>query len=60
MITLKAWLYIIPGALTPVLALLSSSAPVDLRSILIMIIGGIVGGCVALKAYLSSPSGESR
>jgi hypothetical protein len=47
-------LYVIIGALTPVMALLSSDRPMDRRQTITAIIAGLVAGATALKAFLST------
>ena len=52
-------LYTIIGALTPVVALLTSNEELDNRKIAVMIISGLVAGATALKAYLSTTFADS-
>jgi hypothetical protein len=51
---LQGALYVIPAAGAPVLAVLTASSPITSRTIAGMIVGAIIGGCVALKAFLST------
>ncbi len=52
-------LYTVIGALTPVLALLSSDHPLDRRQVITTVIAGIVAGATALKAFLSTTFADS-
>jgi hypothetical protein len=47
-------LYTTIGALTPVMALLSSDRPLDRRQVITAVIAAIVAGATALKAFLST------
>ncbi len=53
-------LYTIIGALTPVMALLSSDRPLDKRQIITAVIAAIVAGATALKAFLSTTFAQTR
>jgi len=47
-------LYTLIGALTPVMALLSSEKPMDRRQTITAVLAGLVSGATALKAFLST------
>ena len=53
-------LYTLIGALTPVMALLSSDKELDQRTTITAIIAGLVAGATALKAFLSTTFAQSR
>lgn len=53
-------LYTIIGALTPVMALLSSDRPLDRRQVITAVIAAIVAGATALKAFLSTTFAQTR
>jgi hypothetical protein len=59
MLTFQAALAAIIGAMTPVLVMLTSSAPLNARNIWIMAIGGLIGAATALKAFLSTTFADS-
>jgi len=52
-------LYTIIGAITPVMALLSSDKPMDRRQTITAILAGLVAGATALKAFLSTTFAQS-
>lgn len=52
-------LYVLIGALTPVMALLSSESTLDRRQTITAIIAGVVAGATALKAFLSTTFADS-
>jgi carbon starvation protein CstA len=60
LLVLQASLYVIIGAFTPVLALLTAQTPLTGRAIAGMIVGAIVGAATALKAFLSTTFSESK
>ena len=55
-------LYVIIGAITPVMAMLSSSQDVILtqRAIVTACLAGVVSGATALKAFLSTTFAQSK
>jgi hypothetical protein len=53
-------LYTIIGALTPVLALLSSDRELDQRQTIGVILAAVVAGATALKAFLSTTFAQTR
>ena len=53
-------LYTIIGALTPVMALLSSDREMDQRQTIAVILAAIVAGATALKAFLSTTFAQTR
>ena len=53
-------LYVIIGALTPVIAMLSSDRELDNRAMLTVVIAGIVAGATALKAFLSTTFAQTK
>lgn len=53
-------LYTIIGALTPVLAMLSSTTELSQRAIITACIAGAVAGATALKAFLSTTFAQSK
>lgn len=52
-------LYTIIGALTPVMALLSSDRTLDRRQTITVVIAAVVAGATALKAFLSTTFAQS-
>jgi len=53
-------LYTLIGALTPVMAMLSSDKPLDRRQIITATLAGVVAGATALKAFLSTTFAQSK
>jgi len=53
-------LYVVIGALTPVMALLSSDRELDRRQMITTIIAGVVAGATALKAFLSTTFAQTK
>lgn len=60
LLVLQGGLYTVLGALPPVAAVLASNAELTARSIICLIISGIIGGATALKAFLSTNFAESK
>jgi hypothetical protein len=57
----QAALHVIPGAGAPVLAVFSAStAPITSRSVVAMLLTAVMGGAVALKAFLSTTYAENK
>lgn len=52
-------LFTIIGALTPVIAVLSSDTALTQRTIAVLVISGLVSGATALKAFLSTTFADS-
>jgi hypothetical protein len=51
---LQGFLYSLIGALTPVAAVLGSDSPINNRLVASMIVGGLIAGATACKAFLST------
>ena len=61
MILLQGGLYTLIAALTPVAGLLAGDQPLTTRSLICLVIGSIIAGANALKAFLSTsntPNGK--
>lgn len=61
---LPSWFWaltaVITAAANPILAVLNSGAPINLRSFLAMIISAIVGGFIGFKSYYSTKYGDEQ
>lgn len=53
MIIAEGLLYFIIGAVTPVLPVLDSDRALDGRGVTVLVLTGLIGGAVALKAFFS-------
>lgn len=60
LLILQGTLFTVIGALTPIATVLGSDTPLNQRTIAAMVVGGLIAGATALKAFLSTTFSESK